>query len=1083
MKRFCNRCNATFDTDAPSECHECGAPRPETDWPRDRRLGEVVAGGQYRIVRRLGSGGFGSVYLVETVVGGLRRALKVLHAQWAADAEARKRFVNEALVLEEVNHPNVARCYAAGTLEGEDELYLLFELVEGVPLSRVIRPDEGASAVPLSPARAVNIAKQVASGLAVAHAKKVLHRDLKPENILIVSPGRVEEQVKLVDFGIAKSIDRGAESTARIVGTPFYMSPEQLKPGEKLDNRLDLWQLGAVLFVMLTGKLPYNADSGAVHELMSLQEQRLDAGPAPSEVDSTLTSHPALDKLVSRLLATNRDRRPRSASQVCQELARIEHRLVPTTGASTSLALLEALCATPSDGAWWALCRYLSGPDIDSENLVGTADALLGDWPDDLRQAPARWWETVQAGEDHRLWPLVRSLDLARRGLGDEEVMQLAASPAMSTITSLTLADNQISGDGAAALAASNHLEGLRRLDLGRNRIGSKGIESLAASDRLTHLESLSLDGNGLGARGAEALASARFRVKELDLSDNDIQASGVSALAASASLGCLECLKLRGNTIGSDGVGAIATSRTLTELQELDLSQNGIGPSGGAALALSANVGRLHAFSLAQNDLGVKGLELLLSSNRFGALEVLDLSSNDFGAQGAMVLASSPFARRLKRLDIADNRLGDAGLAAFLGAPHLSGLRVLSVAQNDITGAGATLLGGAPPELEELDASRNDLGVAGGVALAAALPRMGLKTLRVSGCGLEGEALSRVLSGGGGRLRVLSAASNALGSTGAESLAAVAEAVVLEGLDLSDNDLGVTGVELIGGSPHFKNLRQLWLDSNALGDDEGTALVKALEALPNLEELHLQDNGLGTQVAVALAASALAARLCRLDLAHNRLGDAGATALAQGQNWHVLHELDLERNDIGLGAAATVLSAPGMALLRRGNLRHNALGGRVDLHSIARDKVALLEESFALVNAERTEFAERFYGTLFSRFPSVKPLFAHVSMRQQQQHLMTALVTVIDNLRTPDVVAQALVELGERHVDYGAFPSHYYAVTSCLLDTLKRTLGDRWTDEIDDAWHEGLEAVTSVMLEAHAQTATGGERSRVNGG
>ncbi len=621
MQRFCNGCNRTLDDETPSACPECAAARPSSGWPADRRLGQTVVGGQYRVLRRLGAGGFGVVYLVETVVGGLRRALKVLHTEWVASSEMRDRFINEAVVLEQVNHPNVARCYAVGTLEDDEALYILLELVIGRPLTTLLQGDDGVPRA-LSAERAVRIARQVASGLVVAHANDVLHRDLKPDNILVMEPGTSNEQVKLIDFGIARSM---AEETTRATGTLLrtvqYMAPEQIHPGTDLDRRVDLWQLGATLYHALTGTLPYRDEGGGMVDLQSQHARRLDAGPRPGEVNPTLAAHPLLDTLVSRLLATNPDRRPRSAAQVCEDLARIEHTLVPGTSVTGSSGLLEALCATPSDAAWWALSRYLSDQNTQQERLVARAETLLAGWPDNLRRAPANWWEAVKRQEEHPLWPLARSLDLSGRTLGDDQIAELVCQPALSTITELDLADNQIGNPGADALAASPKLQGLRRLDLSRNRLTSTGAEHLARSPQLARLATLVLGGNGLGARGAEAIAAAPLQLRELDLSDNDIQADGAAAVAGSVTLAGLESLRLRGNRIGSDGASAVSVSRSLTGLRELDLSHNGIGPGGMAALALSSNVGRLRAMLLAQNDLGVQGMELLLQSNRFAAL------------------------------------------------------------------------------------------------------------------------------------------------------------------------------------------------------------------------------------------------------------------------------------------------------------------------------------------------------------------------------------------------------------------------------------------------------------------------------
>ncbi|HUV13163.1 MAG TPA: serine/threonine-protein kinase, partial [Acidobacteriota bacterium] len=215
---YCSNCQSLIPTfDAPV-CEKCGRKRPLVGWPTDPWVGKKVAGRQYRVLRRLGSGGFGVVYEVETIVGGLKRALKVLMEHWVLDKKVRERFINEALLLEEINHPNVARCFSAGIMDDGGGLYLLFELINGQPLSRLILDEDGAPQS-LEPLRAVRIAKQVASGLMAAHAKQILHRDLKPANILVVREEKSTEQAKLLDFGIAKLLEVDVTSSGQLLGT------------------------------------------------------------------------------------------------------------------------------------------------------------------------------------------------------------------------------------------------------------------------------------------------------------------------------------------------------------------------------------------------------------------------------------------------------------------------------------------------------------------------------------------------------------------------------------------------------------------------------------------------------------------------------------------------------------------------------------------------------------------------------------------------------------------------------------------------------------------------------------------------
>jgi serine/threonine protein kinase/hemoglobin-like flavoprotein/Ran GTPase-activating protein (RanGAP) involved in mRNA processing and transport len=1065
MQTFCAKCHATIVDATEARCRRCGSPRPDWGWPEDPRLGELLVSGQYRVLRRLGAGGFGVVYEVETVVGGLRRALKVLSSEWVGDEDMRERFVNEALLLEKVNHPNVCRCFAVGTLEDGGALYLLLEYVAGESLAQRLAAQDGTP-TGIAVADAIRIARQIASGLVAAHANGVLHRDLKPENILVAGQQR-ELRAKVVDFGVAKQILAGKAITQHVVGTPQYMAPEQFRPGEPLDARVDVWQLGATLFAMLTGASPYG-DAGDVAELCAAHDRHRLGGPMPSGRSPALAAYPALDRLVSRMLASDRERRPSSAAEICEALARIEHALEPGSPQTSSVALLETLCAHESRSGWWALLRFIAARTDDQSMLVSLAEERLAAWPAELRTAPLGWWEHEKNGERHPLWPLVRSLDLSHRELSDGDAATLAENPSLAKIVRLSLADNALGDDAVKALANSPYLAALEHLDLGGNRITSAGAEAIAASQALRSLGSLVLRGNGLGARGAEALARSTLKLSELDLADNDIRKDGALALSTGDGLSGLKRLSLRGNGIGPDGAAAIATAKNLDRLEHLDLGFNGLGPSGAAVLALSPMVRRLKSLWLAQNNLGQQGLELFVGSLRSEAIELLDLASNEIGASGAMVLASSPFARRLRSLELADNQLGDAGLVALLGASHLSGLAYLGVAQNGLSASGVKLLAGAPPRLQRIDLSRNPLGQDGAGALAEALPRMRVSSLAVRRCELGGDGLCWIVRAGEGRLSELEAAENALGADGVELLAMLPELASVRVLELSANALGARGAARLGISPFLSGLKRLVLDSNELEDGGVAALARSADAMPLLDQLSLGDNRVRAPGVAALSESALTARLALLDLSYNELGDAGTDALARGHAWHALERLLLAGNGIGFGGAALLLSSPALPFLCGLDLSRNALSGERDIHSLGKDKIALLEASFGKVMESGADFAARFYAELFARHPTVKPLFSRVSMAKQRGHLASALTLAIDSLRNPDPLEHALLQMGERHAGYGVALTHYFHVTTTLLDVLEELCGEDWSDEVHEAWYEGLDAIVTVMMRAH---------------
>lgn len=1064
MGRFCGECSASIVDGTSSACPWCGSERTAEVWPEDRRLGEIVVGGQYRVLRRLGAGGFGVVYEVETVVGGLRRALKVLDPRWAGDEDVKARFINEALVLEEINHPNVARCYAVGTLDS-GEPYLLLELISGRSLKAILGSEHGTG---FETRRAVRLAKQIAAGLVAAHGKGVLHRDLKPENVLVQSPGSTEEQAKIIDFGVAKIKEAGFASTQNLVGTPNFMAPEQFNPGTPLDDRVDLYQLGALLFTLLTGQPPYRIEEGGLLELVELQASSREAGPRPSEHRSELRNDPELDDLVATLLATDRDRRPASAREVCERLARIEQPLVATSPVATARALVEALAVVPCESGWWALVRFLEGQsESDQSNLVDVAETALEGWPAELRVASIGWWERIRRGQEAPLWRMVRALDLSGRDLDDADAEALSRTPAVSNLRWLSLANNQIGSEGTSQIASSPHLGELRVLDLSRNRITSTGFERLIQSEALRSLESLSLSGNAIGERGASTLRSAVIPLKDLDLSSNELGANGAAAFAGAEALSGLERLTLADNAIGSDGAAALAVGVSFPELVYLDLTLNELGPSGAAALALSTSLGGLQHLRLGKNALGREGLQFLLSSSKLQSIEHLDLSSNGLGPAGAMLLASSNLARRLRTLDLSDDALGDAGFATLLGASQLAGLRRLRVAQNEITASGIGLLAGALPQLEALDVSRNPLAEAGARALAEALCGMNVGSLAVAGAQLTAEGLASIISASGGRLHELTAADNSLGFDGASRLAGIRELGSVERLDLSSCDLGPQGAQTILQSENVSSLEELVVATNGLGDACLVDLVTSGGGPPRLKRLSLADNQLGPAAGTTLAASALAGRLEQLDLSYNELGDTGVEALAHATGWHALRSLMLRNNALSLGGIAALLASRSFPQLSRVDLSHNVVLGSVDIHSLGVRRVGLLERTFPLIAQKKDETAERFYQELFSRYPNVKSLFSGVSMVRQRQHLMASLTMIIDNLRDPDMVRENLLALGARHVAYGVVPSYYYAVNAVLLDVIRQAVGSDWNEDVEDAWREGLDAISNVMMSA----------------
>jgi serine/threonine protein kinase len=239
--------------------------------PAHDLVGRVVAD-RYHVLRKLGEGGMGQVYLAEHVKMGRKSAIKVLSPAMVYDPDAVARFNREAANASRITHPNVCAIYDFGETP-EGLIYLAMEFIEGEPLTDLLAR-EGA----LPPRRAALVCMQVADALQAAHDLGIVHRDLKPDNIMLTRGRDGSDVVKVVDFGIAKAVggddSQKVTKTGLVIGTPEFMSPEQLA-GDKLDGRSDIYSLALVLFKMVTGKLPFEASTVQETMIQRLTEEPL----------------------------------------------------------------------------------------------------------------------------------------------------------------------------------------------------------------------------------------------------------------------------------------------------------------------------------------------------------------------------------------------------------------------------------------------------------------------------------------------------------------------------------------------------------------------------------------------------------------------------------------------------------------------------------------------------------------------------------------------------------------------------------------------------------------------------------------
>ncbi|MEN9791694.1 MAG: hypothetical protein RLZZ63_1352 [Gemmatimonadota bacterium] len=275
-------------------------------------LGSVVAD-RYHILKKLGAGGMGTVYLAEHVKMGRKSALKVMNPGMNTDPDAVARFNREASNASRLSHPNVCGIYDFGeTADGM--IYLAMEYIEGSTLTDLIEQD-----APLQPRRAASIIHQTADALQIAHDAGIVHRDLKPDNIMVAKHRDGSDLVKVVDFGIAKASTSDAQKvtkTGMVVGTPEYMSPEQLA-GDKLDGRSDIYALGLVAFNCLTGALPFAATSAQEAMIMRLT----DLPRALAEVRPDVDWPHAVQVTLDLALARDATDRYQSAAQFGREFS------------------------------------------------------------------------------------------------------------------------------------------------------------------------------------------------------------------------------------------------------------------------------------------------------------------------------------------------------------------------------------------------------------------------------------------------------------------------------------------------------------------------------------------------------------------------------------------------------------------------------------------------------------------------------------------------------------------------------------------------------------------------------------------
>jgi serine/threonine-protein kinase len=313
----CPRC----ETDNPPDskfCRECATPLPSAaktaapltktlETPKEELHTGVVFAGRYQIIEELGTGGMGKVYRAVDKKLNEEVALKLIRPEIASDSKTLERFSQELRIARKIVHKNVGRMYEL--MEDGQAHFITMEFISGQDLRGLIRQSGQLAA-----GTAVSIAKQVCQGLSEAHRLGVVHRDLKPSNIMIDREG----QARIMDFGIARSLKgKGITGEGMVVGTPEYMSPEQVE-GKEADQRADIYSLGIILYEMVTGRVPFEGDT----PFSIAYKHKHEAPVEPRKFNPQLPD--ALNRVILLCMEKNREKRFQTAQELLADLEKIE---------------------------------------------------------------------------------------------------------------------------------------------------------------------------------------------------------------------------------------------------------------------------------------------------------------------------------------------------------------------------------------------------------------------------------------------------------------------------------------------------------------------------------------------------------------------------------------------------------------------------------------------------------------------------------------------------------------------------------------------------------------------------------------